>query len=64
MMQVAKKIPFEDPDVLNIIRAVYASSNLLILGIYLFIQSKIDKNKGGSPSPVFGVCHCAAKCLR
>lgn len=45
MMQVAKKIPFEDPDVLNIIRAVYASSNLIILGIYLFIQSKINKNK-------------------
>ncbi len=46
MMQVSKKIPFEDPDTLNIVRAVYAASNLIILGIYLYIQSLINKKKG------------------
>jgi len=45
MMQVAKKIPFEDPNVLNIVRGVYVASNVLILGIYLYIQSLIDKKK-------------------
>lgn len=45
-MQVAKKIPFDDPFVLNACRAAYAISNLLILGIYLYIKSVIDKKKG------------------
>jgi len=45
MMQVAKKIPFDDPNVLNTIRAVYVASNLLIFGIYLYIQNQIDKKK-------------------
>ena len=47
-MQVAKKVPFEDPFVLNACRAVYAISNLLILGIYLYIKAAIDKKKGAS----------------
>ena len=46
MVQVAKKIPFEDPNVLNACRAVYVISNLIIAGIYLFIQSQINKKKG------------------
>lgn len=46
MMQVAKRIPFDDPNVLNICRAVYAVSNLIILSIYLYIKSVIDKKKG------------------
>ncbi len=45
-MQVAKKIPFEDPFVLNSCRAAYVISNVLILGIYLYIQSAINKKKG------------------
>ena len=46
MMQVSKKIPFEDPQVLMGIRALYIISNLIILGIYLFMQQKINSKKG------------------
>ncbi|KAK3167749.1 hypothetical protein OEA41_010878 [Lepraria neglecta] len=45
MMQVSKKIPFEDPQVLMGIRALYIISNLIILGIYLFMQQKINSKK-------------------
>lgn len=45
-MQLAKKIPFEDPNVLNMCRALYIASNLIIAGLYLFVQMKINKNKG------------------
>jgi len=47
MMQVAKKIPFDDPNVLNACRVVYVTSNLIILGIYLYLKTVIDKKKGG-----------------
>ncbi|KAK4038889.1 inorganic phosphate transporter Pho88 [Parachaetomium inaequale] len=45
MMQVAKRIPFEDPNVLNICRGVYIASNLIILSIYIYIKLAIDKKK-------------------
>ncbi|EEA20103.1 phosphate transporter (Pho88) [Talaromyces marneffei ATCC 18224] len=45
MMQVSKRIPFENPDVLLGVRALYIVSNVLILGIYLYVQSKISKKK-------------------
>jgi hypothetical protein len=45
-MQVAKKIPFDDPSVLNICRAVYIASNLIILSINIYIKMVIDKKKG------------------
>ncbi|KAH8884918.1 inorganic phosphate transport PHO88 [Thozetella sp. PMI_491] len=45
VMQVAKKIPFEDPMVLNACRVAYAASNIIILSIYLYIQSSINKKK-------------------
>ncbi|EHK48817.1 hypothetical protein TRIATDRAFT_298139 [Trichoderma atroviride IMI 206040] len=45
MMQVTKKIPFEDENVLNIVRAVYIGSNLIIAGIYFYIQLQINKKK-------------------
>ena len=45
-MQVAKKIPFEDPNVLNACRAAYVISNILILFVYLYIQSAVNKKKG------------------
>ena len=48
MMQVAKKIPFDDPDVLNICRAVYVASNVIILSIYIYIKTVVDKKKGMS----------------
>jgi len=51
-MQLAKKIPFEDPNVLNACRALYAVSNVIILGIYLYIKSSVDKKKGKNMSPM------------
>jgi len=45
VMQIAKRIPFEDPFVLNACRAAYAISNILILGIYLYTKTVIDKKK-------------------
>lgn len=45
MMQVSKKIPMEDPQVLMIVRAAYILSNLIIIGIYLFMQRKIHAKK-------------------
>ena len=46
MMQVSKKIPFDDPNVLLGIRAVYILSNVIIAAIYLYTQSKINSKKG------------------
>ena len=46
MMQVAKRIPFEDPNVLNICRGIYIASNLIILAINIYIKITIDKKKG------------------
>ena len=46
MMQVSKKIPFDDPQVLLGVRVLYVVSNLVILGIYLYIQMKINSKKG------------------
>ncbi|KAI5860386.1 inorganic phosphate transport PHO88 [Durotheca rogersii] len=45
MMQVSKRIPFDDPDVLNIVRAVYVTSNVIIVGIYLYVQLQVNKKK-------------------
>ena len=46
MMQVSKKIPFDDPQVLMGVRALYIVSNVIIVAIYLYIQSKINSKKG------------------
>lgn len=46
MMQLSKKIPFDNPDVLLGVRALYIASNVLILGIYLYVQFVINKKKG------------------
>ncbi|TRX89280.1 hypothetical protein FHL15_009853 [Xylaria flabelliformis] len=45
MMQVAKKIPFEDPTVLNGVRALYIGSNVLIAAIYGYVLLQINKKK-------------------
>ncbi|KAK3114525.1 phosphate transporter (Pho88) [Teratosphaeriaceae sp. CCFEE 6253] len=45
MMQVSKKIPFEDPNVLNGIRALYVVSNLIIAGVYFYTKMQIDKKR-------------------
>lgn len=49
MMQVSKKIPFEDPQVLMGVRGLYIVSNLIIIGMYLYIQSRINSKKGFFP---------------
>lgn len=46
VMQVAKKVPFEDPNVLNAIRGLYVLSNIIILSIYLYTKSIINKKNG------------------
>jgi len=45
-MQISKKIPFDDPNVLNGVRALYIVSNLIIAGIYLYVQAQINKKNG------------------
>ena len=51
-MQVSKKIPFEDPQVLMGVRALYIVSNLIIVGIYLYMQQKINAKKGSPALPL------------
>jgi hypothetical protein len=46
MMQVSKKIPFDDPQVLMGIRILYVVSNLLIFALYFYVQTQINKKKG------------------
>ena len=46
LMQFAKKIPFDDPTVLNAIRAVYLTSNVIIVSVYLYVQKQINKKRG------------------
>ncbi|KAJ2900643.1 hypothetical protein MKZ38_002302 [Zalerion maritima] len=45
MVQVAKKIPFDDPNVLNAVRGLYILSNAIIFGIYMTVRSKINSKK-------------------
>lgn len=51
MMQVSKKIPFDNPDVLVGVRALYLVSNVIILGLYLYVRTQINKKKGTCPLP-------------
>ena len=50
-MQISKKIPFEDENVLNGVRALYIVSNIIIAGIYFYVQAQINK-KNGTCSPI------------
>merc|ERR1712000_642647 len=43
MMQVSKKIPFDDPQVLTMVRGAYLASNLIIALIYLYVQMQVNK---------------------
>jgi len=45
MMQVSKKIPFDDPKILLAVRVTYVISNLIIVGIYYYIGLQINKKK-------------------
>ncbi|KAH7910521.1 inorganic phosphate transporter [Hygrophoropsis aurantiaca] len=42
-MQVARRIPFDDPDVLNYVRIGYITSQIVILGAYFFVSYKIKQ---------------------
>jgi len=44
-MQVSKKIDFNDPTVLTSVRALYVFSNVIIVGVYLYLQQQINKKK-------------------
>ncbi|RMD43764.1 hypothetical protein DV735_g1333, partial [Chaetothyriales sp. CBS 134920] len=45
MMQVSKKIPFDDPNVLLGVRILYVVSNLLIVGLYYYVGTKIKAKR-------------------
>jgi len=45
MMQVSKRIPMEDPDTKNLIRAGYLLSNFIIIAIYAYTHFLINKKK-------------------
>jgi len=46
MMQLAKKVPFDDPNVLNGVRAMYVLSNVIILSLYVYVSGQITKKNG------------------
>lgn len=46
MMQVSKKIPFDDPQVLMGVRILYVVSNIFIFALYFYVQTQINKKKG------------------
>lgn len=48
MMQASKKVPFDNPDVLNGVRALYVLSNVIIAGIYYYVYMQIKKKQGQS----------------
>ena len=56
LMQAAKKIPFDDPNILNVCRAAYVTSNLIILGIYFYCKVQIDRKNGVPKPPSHSVC--------
>lgn len=48
MMQVSKRVPVDDPFVLNCVRGIYLASNVIIALIYFYVQLQINKKKGRS----------------
>ena len=45
-MQISKKIPFDDPNVLMGVRILYVVSNIIIAGVYFYVQQQINKKNG------------------
>jgi hypothetical protein len=35
---VARKIPFDDPEVLNYVRIAYVTAQVIILGVYYYVS--------------------------
>ncbi|KAK7203403.1 inorganic phosphate transport protein PHO88 [Myxozyma melibiosi] len=61
LMQLSKKIPFEDPMVVFYARCVYVASNIIIFAIYMFTRYKITQKNDLTtlkyvepPSPMSG----------
>lgn len=48
MMQVSKKIPFDNPDVLLGVRTLYIATNIAIAALYYYIYTIILQKKGAS----------------
>jgi hypothetical protein len=46
MMQVSKRIPLEDPQILMYVRLGYIVSNVIIAAIYAYVNYQINKKKG------------------
>jgi hypothetical protein len=46
MMQVSKKIPWEDSQTLFLVRAAYILSNVIIISVYAYTHLKINQKKG------------------
>lgn len=46
VMQLSKRIPFDDPTVLMAVRGAYVAANLVIFGLYFYVQAQIKKKKG------------------
>lgn len=46
MMQVSKKIPFEDENILFGVRGLYVFSNLFILSVFFYTKFIINKKNG------------------
>lgn len=40
-MQLAKKVPFDDPNVLMAVRIGYLTSQAICIGVYLYISYKV-----------------------
>ena len=41
-MQLAKRVPFEDPNVLMAVRVGYLLSQALCIAVYLYISAKVS----------------------
>jgi hypothetical protein len=46
MMQVSKRIPFEEPNVLLSVRVCYVASNVLLALLYFYMQMRVNSKKG------------------
>lgn len=44
-MQIANRVPFDNPDVLFGVRSMYLASNVLIASLYLYVQSQIKQQR-------------------
>jgi hypothetical protein len=42
---VARKIPFDNPEVLNYIRIAYVVTQIIVLGIYYYVSSAVSNSR-------------------